>query len=91
MSLKNIASRVSKLTGLNNETTKEVVAHVFDVIIEQLIENHRLEVKGFGTFRLDERKACNYRSYKTKELYTVPAKLQMRFKPSPTIKNRINP
>ena len=63
---------------------------VFDSIIEALHNGDKIELRGFGSFRLRERKARVGRNPKTGETVQVPTKKVPYFKAGKELKELIN-
>ncbi|MBI5448531.1 MAG: integration host factor subunit beta [Gammaproteobacteria bacterium] len=64
----------------------ESVNQLIDLMIAQLIQTGRIEIRGFGTFMLHPRAARKARNPKTGEHITIPAKYVLRFKPGKALK-----
>ena len=58
-----------------------MVEIVFDSIIGSLNEGEKIELRGFGSFRVRERNARKGRNPKTGESVSIPAKRVAYFKP----------
>jgi len=78
----------------NSDLTKQqaavVVRTVFDSIVETLRSGDKVEVRGFGSFCLRERKARIARNPKTGESVQVPAKRVVYFKLGKELRELIN-
>ena len=62
----------------------------FDAIVRSLKEGQKIELRGFGSFRLRERGARMGRNPKTGVKVSVPAKKIPYFKPGKELKELIN-
>ena len=80
-------SRVSELTKKHSEI---IVNTVFDSIIDALHQEDKVELRGFGSFRIRQRRARQGRNPKTGEKVRVPAKRIPYFKPGKELKRLIN-
>ena len=67
-----------------------VVEALFDSVVKALKNSDKLEVRGFGSFRIRKRKARQGRNPKTGEKVDVPEKKVPYFKPSKELKDLIN-
>ncbi len=76
-----------KLTRKDAET---VVDTMFESIAHSLEIGHRVEVRGFGSFGLKERRARAGRNPKTGEQVSVGAKRVMFFKPGLEMRRRVD-
>ena len=78
----------------NSDLTKQqaevVVQTILDSIVEALQSGERVELRGFGSFRLRERKARLGRNPKTGESVQVPAKRVAHFRVGKELKELIN-
>jgi integration host factor subunit beta len=63
---------------------------VFDSIVRSLKEGEKIELRGFGSFRLRDRGARMGRNPKTGVKVAVPAKKIPYFKPGKELKELIN-
>jgi integration host factor subunit beta len=80
-------ARVSELTKKHSEV---IVNTVFDSIIEALRKDEKIELRGFGSFRIRQRRSRQGRNPKTGDKVDVPAKRIPYFKPGKELKELIN-
>ena len=85
-----LVSRVSKRTDLNKRDAEVMVQTVLDSIIDSLQSGDKVELRGFGSFRLRERAPRIGRNPKTGEKVNVPSKRVPYFKPGKDLKALIN-
>ncbi len=85
-----LVNRVSKRTDLNKRDAEVMVQTVLDSIIESLQNGDKVELRGFGSFRLRERAPRIGRNPKTGEKVNVPSKRVPYFKPGKDLKSLIN-
>jgi integration host factor subunit beta len=90
MTKADLVDEVSKVTELSRKDSEVIVETLFDSIIRALKGGDKLEVRGFGSFRIRERKARQGRNPKTGEKVNVPEKKVPYFKPSKELKDLIN-
>jgi len=90
MTKADLVDEVSKVTELSRKDSEVIVETLFDSIIRALKVGDKLEVRGFGSFRIRERKARQGRNPKTGEKVSVPEKKVPYFKPSKELKDLIN-
>lgn len=79
-----------KVEGLTVSQTEIVVDTVFDSIKKALISGDKIEVRGFGNFRLKTRKPRKARNPKTGESVDVPGKKVLYFKVGKALKEALN-
>ena len=80
-----------KVKDLTLKQTEIVVETVFESIKEALSNNEKIEIRGFGNFRLKERQPRNARNPKTGEKVEVPSKMAVRFKAGKALREALNP
>ena len=90
MTKADLVDAVSRVTELNRKDSEIVVESLFESIVKALKRGDKLEVRGFGSFRIIERRARQGRNPKTGEKVNVPEKRVPYFKPSKELKDLIN-
>jgi integration host factor beta subunit len=80
-----------KVEGLTRNQTEIVVDTVFDSIKKALMTGEKIEIRGFGNFRLKSRKPRKARNPKTGESVEVPGKKVLYFKAGKALKEALNP
>ena len=81
-----IVEIVAEKTGFTAKDIKVVVEQCITEIKNCLAENEHLEIRGFGTFKVRERKARKARNPRSGAEVLVPAKLVPVFKSSNELK-----
>ncbi len=79
-----------KIKNLTKKQTEVVVETVFDSIKDSLAKGGKVEIRGFGNFKLRSRKARKARNPKTGESVDVPAKKVPYFKVGKELREMIN-
>jgi integration host factor subunit beta len=90
MTKADLVEEVSKVTELTRKDSEVIVDTLFESVIKALKTGDKLEVRGFGSFRVRQRNARVGRNPKTGEKVEVPAKRVPYFKPSKELKDIIN-
>jgi integration host factor subunit beta len=86
-----LIDRVSeRVDGLTRKQTEIIVDTVFDSIKESLSRGEKIEIRGFGNFRLKQRKPRTARNPKTGESVQVPSKSVLHFKVGKALKDALN-
>lgn len=85
-----LMEEVAKNSDLTKKDAEVIVQTVLDSIIESLQEGEKVELRGFGSFRLRQRSSRMGRNPKTGEKVDVPAKKIPYFKPGKELKELIN-
>ena len=99
-SLKTIGGRVGKITkqrlartlakelGITKDLAHQCVDALFQAMIESIIQGNRIEVRGFGSWSVQETNPRpNARNPMTGERVSVPARRKVRFKAGKRLKN----
>jgi integration host factor subunit beta len=90
MTKADLVEEVATVTGLTRKDSEVIVDTLFESVIKALRAGDKLEVRGFGSFRVRQRNARVGRNPKTGEKVEVPAKRVPYFKPSKELKDLIN-
>src|SRR6202008_2450725 len=85
-----LVDEVARVVQLTKKQAETIVNIVFDSIVESLRSGQKIELRGFGSFRLRNRKARTGRNPKTGEKVEVPSKKIPYFKPGKELKELIN-
>ncbi len=81
---------VARAAELTKKDAERLVELVFESIIETLNQGEKIELRGFGSFRVRERGARRGRNPKTGDPVDIPAKRVPYFKPGKELKELIN-
>ena len=74
----------------NPKTVKQQVDALVDALANMLDEGATLNVQGFGTYEVKKKKERIIVHPMSKQRQLVPPKLVIAFKPSPTLKDKVN-
>jgi len=85
-----LVEEVSAVSDLTKKHSEIVVNTVFKAIIGALHKGEKIELRGFGSFRLRSRRSRRGRNPKTGTMVDVPAKKIPYFKPGKELKELIN-
>src|SRR5882724_2942338 len=81
---------VARAAELTKKDAERLVEIVFESIIETLNRGEKIELRGFGSFRVRERGSRRGRNPKTGDPVNIPAKRVPYFKPGKELKELIN-
>ncbi len=81
-----LATRLQK----NPQAVKQQIEALVNTMASMLDEGATLNVQGFGTYEVKKKKERIIIHPITKQRQLVPPKLVVAFKPSPTLKDKIN-
>lgn len=84
--IESVASKVD----LPRATAEKVVNVLFDDIVAALRQGEKVNISGFGTFAVSERKARTGRNPKTGEVIEIAASRAPKFKPGKQLRDSLN-
>src|SRR5437588_870840 len=85
-----LVDEVARVVQLTKKQAETIVNIIFDSIVDSLRTGQKIELRGFGSFRLRSRKSRTGRNPKTGEKVDVPSKKIPYFKPGKELKELIN-
>src|SRR5688572_23748220 len=85
-----LVEEVARVSDLTKKHSEVIVNTVFDSIVEALRKDEKIELRGFGSFRIRQRRSRQGRNPKTGDKVDVPAKRIPYFKPGKELKELIN-
>jgi integration host factor subunit beta len=85
-----LVEEVSRVSDLTKKHSEVIVETVFQTIKEALHRGDKIELRGFGSFRLRRRDSRRGRNPKTGDRVDVPPKRVPYFKPGKELKDLIN-
>ena len=85
-----LVEEVSRVSDLTKKHSEVIVDTVFRSIIDALQKGEKIELRGFGSFRLRQREPRKGRNPKTGARVDVPPKRVPYFKPGKELKDLIN-
>ncbi len=91
MTKADLVEEVTKLGDLTRRDSETIVETIFDSVIGALRSGDKIEIRGFGSFRIRQRKPRIGRNPKTGTKVDVPAKKVPYFKPSKELRDLVNP
>jgi integration host factor subunit beta len=86
-----LVEEVTQLGDLTRRDGEMIVDTIFDSVIHALRSGDKIEIRGFGSFRIRQRKPRTGRNPKTGAKVEVPAKRVPYFKPSKELRDLVNP
>ncbi|MFN7962212.1 MAG: integration host factor subunit beta [Thermoanaerobaculia bacterium] len=85
-----LVDEVARTTQLTKKHAEIIVNTVFDSIVLSLKAGEKIELRGFGSFRIRQRGSRLGRNPKTGEGVTVPPKRIPYFKPGKELRDLLN-
>ncbi len=87
---KDLVEKISDTTGLTQVDTKIVVESLLEAVSKSLQEGRNIEIRGFGRFKIKERRARSARNPRTNEHIQVQAGYKPVFEASKELRKRVN-
>ncbi|NJN63715.1 MAG: integration host factor subunit beta [Acidobacteria bacterium] len=91
MTKADLVEKVSTAASLSKSEAEAVVKTVLDAIVDALNRGEKVELRGFGSFRLRKRRPRQGRNPKTGSKVEVPGKAVPYFKPGKELRELLNP
>ena len=85
-----LVEKVASTIKLSQKETEVIVGIILQSITESLSAGDKVELRGFGSFRIRERKSRIGRNPKSGELVEVPAKKVPFFKAGKELRERVD-
>jgi len=85
-----LIEEVSAVSRLSKKSSEVVVNTFFESIVDSLQRQEKIELRGFGSFKLRHRRARVGRNPKTGARVEVPAKVVPYFKPGKDLRELVN-
>jgi integration host factor subunit beta len=90
MTKSDIVKKLSENMSLKKKIAEEVIDTIFDSMKEALVNGDKVEIRGFGTFKVKSYKAYEGRNPRTGEIINVKPKKLPFFKIGKELKDKIN-
>tara|TARA_B100001250_G_C19809972_1_gene795280 strand:- start:1056 stop:1349 length:294 start_codon:yes stop_codon:yes gene_type:complete len=87
---KEIINSIYMQLGYSKNLIENIIEDIFDILLESLKENGKVKISNFGTFTLRHKKSRIGRNPKTKKEAVISERNVVLFKPSKSLKNKIN-
>jgi integration host factor subunit beta len=85
-----LVDQVARTTQLTKKHAEVMVNTVFDSIVDSLKEGEKIELRGFGSFRIRQRGSRTGRNPKNGARVEVPSKSIPYFKPGKELRELLN-
>ncbi len=90
MTKADLVERVAQEADMTKKDAEQLVEIIFESIVSTLNKGEKIELRGFGSFRVRERNARKGRNPKTGTAVNIPAKRVAYFKPGKELKDIVN-
>jgi integration host factor subunit beta len=90
MTKADLVEKVATEAEMTKKDAEQLVEIIFESIVSTLNNGEKIELRGFGSFRVRHRNARKGRNPKTGAAVNIPAKRVAYFKPGKDLKELIN-
>jgi integration host factor subunit beta len=90
MTKADLVEKVAAEADMTKKDAEQLVEIIFESIVSTLNKGEKIELRGFGSFRVRQRNARKGRNPKTGASVNIPAKRVAYFKPGKDLKEVIN-
>ena len=91
MTKAHLVDQVAAEAEVTKQDAERMVSSLFAAMSKALQSGDKLEIRGFGSFKVRDRKARKARNPRTGETVQVPAQRVATFKPSKELAALLNP
>ena len=85
-----LIAAVAERAELSKKDAEKAVKAFTDVVAEELVKGEKIQLVGFGTFEVSERKEREGRNPKSGEKMTISASRTPKFKAGKALKDLVN-
>ena len=85
-----LVTMVAEKADITKKEAEKAISAVVDSITETLAKGEKIQLVGFGTFEVRDRKAKQVINPQTKKMMTAPASKAPAFKAGQALKNAVN-
>ena len=85
-----LIDELAKASGLTKQESAGIVEAVFECITAAVVEGNKVELRGFGSFKVRQHRSRTARNPKVGIAVYVPAKKVPQFKTSKQLRNLLN-
>ena len=87
---KNLSHNIHQNLGFSKNISSLITDNFFESLVSELIKFNKIKISSFGTFEVIKKKERIGRNPKTKVEAKIAARKIIKFKPSNTIKEKLN-
>jgi len=89
MTKQHLVEAVAAKTGRTKSEIEAIVDSILGTITEALVANERVDVRGFGSFVVKQKKERQGRNPRTGETIMIPAKRDAGFRPGKELSEKL--
>ena len=87
---KNLSDNVHQNLGFSKNISSLIIDDFFESLVSELIKFNKIKISSFGTFEVFDKKERIGSNPKTKVEAKIVARKVVKFKPSNTVKEKLN-
>ena len=87
---KNLNHKIYQNVGFSKSYSSKIIDDFFESFSSELIKSNKVKISSFGTFEVINKKERMGRNPKTKDEAKITARKIVKFKPSLSIKKKLN-
>lgn len=85
-----LIAAVAESAEISKKDAEKALKAFVDVVSDELVKGEKVQLVGFGTFEVTERKEREGRNLQTKEPMIIPASKTPKFRPGKALKDLVN-
>ncbi len=89
MNNKEFTAELSRRLGISTKEVNQYISALNEEVAQQLEEENTISIQGFGTFDVKKKLEHVVVNPSTRQRMLVPPKMEIKFKPSAIIKDKI--
>ena len=90
MTKSDLIEELAAMSGLTKKESETVIETIFEQITQAFLKGDKVQLRGFGSFRVRQRNARRGRNPKTGTLVSIPRKRVPFFKVGRELRKRVN-
>ena len=87
---KNLSDEIHKILGFSKNFSSSIVDDFFETLISELIKSNNIKISSFGTFKIMNKMERMGRNPRTKIETKITSRKVISFRPSQSIKEKLN-
>ena len=87
---KNLSNNIYQNLGFSKNISTLIIDDFFESLVSGLMKSNKIKIKSFGAFEVIDKKERIGRNPKTKDEAKITARKVVKFKPSLSIKKKLN-
>ena len=87
---KDLSNKIYQNLGFSKNFSSMIIDNFFETLIQELLKSNKIKISSFGTFKVINKKERIGRNPKTKEKAIITPRRVVKFKPSLSVKTKLN-